>query len=104
MKFIIAAAGTAYVATIVWLSVRRINRREWWTASLILGFIAFPVLYVASYVVFWPIIMDGSQRTGNPSDYLRMGAVCFYMPLMLLLEAGPVVIRDAVRELMAMLH
>jgi hypothetical protein len=104
MEFIIAAAGVAYAATVVWLAVRRINRREWWTASVILGFVVFPVLYVLSYAAFWPLIADGSQRTGGPSDYLRMGAACFYIPLMMLLDSGPVVIRDAVRGLMAMLH
>jgi hypothetical protein len=99
VSIIISATGVGYVAMIVWLAIRRINRREWWTAPLALGFVIFPVLYVGSYIVLWPHIADGSPR-GGPFESVKLVLLGFYLPLILVLDAGPSGIRDAVQWLM----
>jgi hypothetical protein len=91
MDFIFSALATAYTGVVVWLGVRYLNRREWWTQSVLAGFVAFPVLYVLSFIVLWPHIEDGSSWTGSAVDYLKLCALIAYSPLLIARDASPVI-------------
>src|SRR5258708_4211480 len=88
---ILVAIAVGFAAVCIWLGVRIFNRRERWAKRTLAGFIAFPVLYLASFgpacwltnrradhwkcpramVVYWPLghaftVMGlRRQRTGN---------------------------------------
>ena len=103
MSIITSSVGIAYAAAVVWLAVRFINRREWWTKMTVTVFIAFPPLYILSFAIIFRRVFDGTPRnhpviTGIV-DILKMCLFCFYGPIIAAMESGPVEFRDAVEWL-----
>ena|SRR5579863_2878892 len=49
MALALSIVGVAFTAICVWLTVRIVNRREWWVKWTLAGVGAVPVLYFASF-------------------------------------------------------
>ena len=108
MSIIVSSVDVAYAAAVVWLVVRFINRREWWTKMTATVFIAFPPLYVLSFALIFRRVFDGTSQehpgiTGI-ADILKMFLACFYGPMLAAMESGPVEFRDAVKWLTGLLN
>lgn len=86
---IVTGVGVAFVAFLIWLAVRIINRREKWAKRLAWGVAAAVMVYPLGYGpatwVFW--------QTWCPK-WLENGIFWFYRPCIWLAESGPEPIQD----------
>jgi len=54
MAIALSIVGVTFAASCVWLTVRIVNRREWWARCTLAAVVALPALYVLSVgPAFW---------------------------------------------------
>src|SRR5262245_28280537 len=84
---VLPALGVAFVALVVWLTVRIINRRERWAKWTLAGtLIGVPILYVLGFgPVCW--LYDSDWLADDDSPFAIAREV--YSPVLWLDEEGP---------------
>ena len=76
MTILLVTVSFSFVAFCIWLSVRIVNRREWWAKRLAAVLLVSPVLYVVSFgPACW--LLRGN-RENAPRLYWPVGWVLMY--------------------------